>query len=421
MLDDRDRTILRHLRAAGPTGRSALAAATGLTPNAAGDRVRALLDAGLLRESAPAAPTGAAGRPAVPVSIAAGERGVVGLSLRPGGARAVRLDLTGAPLGPAADAPVPAGSRPAAVVGAAARLLRRALDGKPSDGGPLVVGVSATGFVDPVAGSLLGAAGDGRAAATSLRRLVRLAAGRPVVLQNDMQALAAAWRMTHGGTAGVGPIGGHNGRPTGGQDGAADEDVLLVRLGDGEVGGAALVAGRPNRGCVAGANEIGHARLGVETDRCYCGGVGCLERVCSTAHLRRLDGATGGAAGGAADGGRRGTLADRLSAWTAAGGSSEGDGDPALARLAGLVADGLAGAANFVRPHRLVIVGPLAADPAVAAVWRDLVARRVLGPIRRRMSVETPADATLEPAAAAGWLALAHLYTADWPAVDVAG
>ena len=53
------------------------------------------------------------------------------------------------------------------------------------------------------------------------------------------------------------------------------------------LGSALLIDGRPNRGCVTGANELGHTRLPVETDICFCGHPGCLERIVSTEFLRR--------------------------------------------------------------------------------------------------------------------------------------
>ena len=38
--------------------------------------------------------------------------------------------------------------------------------------------------------------------------------------------------------------------------------------------------------CIAG-NELGHTRFFVDTEKCYCGHPGCLERIFSTDFLQR--------------------------------------------------------------------------------------------------------------------------------------
>ena len=88
-----------------------------------------------------------------------------------------------------------------------------------------------------------------------------------MILENNMHALAAWWSLIH--------------------QADIDEDVLLVSIGDGQMGAALLIEGKPNRGCAIGANELGHMRFFVDTEICYCGHPGCLERVCSTEFLRR--------------------------------------------------------------------------------------------------------------------------------------
>ena len=97
--------------------------------------------------------------------------------------------------------------------------------------------------------------------------LYEMAGDRPLVLENNMHALAAWWLLMH--------------------QAESDEDVLLVSIMDGQMGAALLIDGRPNRGCATGANEIGHMRFFVDTETCYCGHPGCLERVVSTEFMKQ--------------------------------------------------------------------------------------------------------------------------------------
>src|SRR5207248_711724 len=94
----------------------------------------------------------------------------------------------------------------------------------------------------------------------SLKPLYEVASGMPIALENDVHAAAARWMLTHRSSE--------------------DQDVLLVGFDDGELGATMLIGGRANRGCVNSANELGHTRFFVETERCYCGHTGCLERIC---------------------------------------------------------------------------------------------------------------------------------------------
>src|SRR5205807_3952274 len=148
----------------------------------------------------------------------------------------------------------------------------------------------------------------------------------PVVLENDMHALAARWLLTHR---------------------AAGQDVLLVLVGDGRLGAAILVDGRPNRGCAIGANDLGHCRFFVDTEKCFCGHVGCLERIVSTDFLLRQNGHAG-RNGKSITPPPDGALLQRAAAY-------DGDpaSDPALNTILEYLACGLSNAINFVRPHRL--------------------------------------------------------------------
>src|SRR5439155_26811353 len=145
-------------------------------------------------------------------------------------------------------------------VAAAQSLLRESINDQ-----TLAIGVSVTGFVDPEARVTLHSSSFTGAGNASLEPLFETAGDRPIILENNMHALAAWWLLMH--------------------QAESDEDVLLVSLNDGQIGAALLIDGRPNRGCATGANELGHTRFFVDTETCYCGHPGCLERICSTEFL----------------------------------------------------------------------------------------------------------------------------------------
>jgi predicted NBD/HSP70 family sugar kinase len=166
----------------------------------------------------------------------------------------------------------------------------------------------------------------------------------PVVLENDMHALAARWLLTH--------------------QQEQDEDVLLVYFEDGQLGSAILIEGRPNRGCVTGANELGHTRLPVDTEVCFCGHPGCLERICSTPFLHR-------------QGSRTGTLAERAATFNTA--------DEPMKVMIEHLSTGLANAMNFTRANRLVLVSGLTRHTNFTRQLTAAIRQKVLGAIMECM------------------------------------
>jgi predicted NBD/HSP70 family sugar kinase len=301
----------------------------------------------------------------VPLEIDPAARHVIGLAIGRGGVEAQRLSLTGLPLGGVADRSV---SDPAQLVSAAARLLSQYV-GKDA----LAVGITVPGFVDPAAGAILFSSALPGRNSTSLAPAY-LAAGRlPVVLENDMHAIAARWFLAN--------------RPQGPQD------VLLVRVADGQLGAALLVDGRPNRGCATGGNELGHTRFpNVPTSRCYCGQTGCLERIVSTDFLGRDDGAT---------------LAERLAGY-------QPEADPRVEAMLGYLAHGLANAVNFIRPHRLVLVSPFVRHAAFIGELTRRTHELILVQLADRVGIDLWDEPPVGSAQTAGWLALADLLMGRW-------
>ena len=256
MLDSRQRDIVRTLWDQGRLSRWELHERTGLTPNNVGTLAEALLKMGVLREGM-AEPSGA-GRPRVPLEIDPLRRHVAGLAIAPGSVEACRVGLRGQPLGPPVSRSI---EDPSQVIQTAAVMLRKIVTDE-----TLAIGLSVTGFVDAEKHAVLfSSALPGKGPAT-LDPVYEAAGALPVILENDMHAMAARWLLTHR---------------------AAGQDVLLVLIEDGRLGAAMLIDGRPNRGCATGGNELGHSRFFIETQKCYCGHTGCLERIISTDFLQR--------------------------------------------------------------------------------------------------------------------------------------
>ena len=364
MIDPRQRDILQALQKAGPSSRWELHELTGQTPNRVGTVVQSLIDQKLVRERDPEPQR--LGRPRVPLEIDPAGRHLIGLSINPDGFDLCRLGLTGELLKRVASERVDS----ATLIKSAAKSLAAAVNEE-----TLGVGLTLPGFFDAESRTLLFSSVQRDAKPVSLRPLDKAAGDVPVVLGNDMQALAARWSLAH--------------------QAAPAQDVLLVWFDDGRMGSAFLAGGRPYRGCLSGANELGHTRFFVKTARCFCGQTGCLERIVSTDFLQR-------------QGGRKQTLADRAAKYV----KDEVSLRPMLQYLCG----GLSNAVNFLRPHRLVLVSPLATQ----AAFRDAVIRGtsdlLLSPLKAATAIEFWDQPAAEAAENAAWLATAELLWTGWDA-----
>mgnify|MGYP006268101061 CR=1 FL=1 len=358
-----EQRVLRHLWTEGPASRSDLAERYRLRRNDVGRLASDLIERGLIAEGRPTAL--GPGRPRVPLRLNAETGRVLGVMLEPGIASAGSLDLLGRPIGtPRTDR----ASQPERLIEAAASLVREA-----AHSGPHRIGLSVTGLAAHGEHRLLQSSLTPGGHAVSLEPIFHAAGDIPVVMQNDMHALAAQWLLAR-------RIGEH-------------EDVLVVLLRDAAVGAAMIIDGRPNRGCVLGGNEIGHTRLPVDTDRCFCGSRGCLERIFSSAFLRRLD-------PGAND------LAPRIAAFRSA--------DPPLQQIIEHVATALSNAVNFVRPARLVLVGPTMRHAPFADALTRRIREATLDALVDHLRVDRWDESESENTERAGWLALADLYRRGW-------
>jgi predicted NBD/HSP70 family sugar kinase len=359
----RQRTLLQSIWRSGRLSRRDLHEQTGIRPNTVGSDAAMLLKEGILRECT--TKSLGRGRPRVPLEIDPAKRHVIGIAIRPGHVEVGRLNL----LGHLLDTPVSrTTTNPSSIITATVELLEERIDDA-----TLGIGLSTPGFVDPVKKTILFSAMTSRTGAVSLKPAFDAAGKLPVVLENDMHALAARWLLTH--------------------QQEQDEDVLLVYFEDGQLGSAILIEGRPNRGCVTGANELGHTRLPVETDVCFCGHPGCLERICSTPFLLR-------------QGSPKGTLAERAATFVV--------GDEPMRVMMDHLATGFANAMNFTRANRLVLVSELTRHHAFTKRLTSAIRERVLGEIMERMRIDVWDQPAARSAETAGWLALASLYYEGW-------
>jgi predicted NBD/HSP70 family sugar kinase len=377
MLTRYERAILQTLWHRGPLSRWELHQATGMTPNQSGETVGQLLAQDLVQESEPR--RRGRGRPAVPVSIDDKSRHVLGLAIQPGQVTVNSLSLRGEPTGEPTSVVVNA---PTDLVDCATQSLMAHQTSRP----PLAIGLSLPGFVDPLEHAVLSSsAWRGEEPENSylgtLEPIYKAAGDVPVVLDNDMHALTARWLLSY-------------------PEERAD-DLLLVHIEDGRFGASLVIGGRPNRGCVTGANEMGHTRFFVDTAQCYCGHTGCLERIVSTDYLHRLAPP------------EEGTLPEQAERYQS--------GHPeSMETILDYLACGLGNALNFVRPERLVLVSSWLNHGTIQQALIDQTLKQAFPPIAERVRIECVTGPGTTSAENAGWLAIAELLEGNWSAIDEA-
>jgi len=358
-----ERDLARLLWTQGALSRRDVAERTGIHPTLVGNAAAELIRLGIARDAAATRQSGpVGGRPRLPVEIDPAARHVIGLAISPYSAEVVRLNLRGHPLGTAQSTKT--GLTGAKLITAAGGLL-----GQFRNEQTLCIGVSVPGFIDLVSRKLLLSAASPDTRDLPLEVIYQKATGLPVMLDNDMHALSARWLLAHRAPA--------------------DEDVLLAWIGDGAIGASLLVEGKPNRGCVTGANELGHVGTGLPTPRCFCGRSGCLERVFSTQFVQR-NVKTKHA--------KNADLATEL--------AQHGD----CAGVTGVLAAVLANAANLFRPHRVVIASNYVRYGAFTALLGRELNAGLLPGIAGKVRLDWWDQAAATSAETAAWLALAAIY-----------
>jgi predicted NBD/HSP70 family sugar kinase len=334
--------VLRLLLERGPMARRDIATTLGLTPATITNVTRELIRLDLIEERNGHAHVADA-RKAVPLDVRGAGAAALGINLgRPGAALCV-VDLRGTVL---AEARLPyADHAPASVTQAVAATGQRLLAESMVDDRRLVgvsVGVAgvvapdrdairahlALGWRDVPFGALLGAA-----------------LGRPVVVENNVHAMAVNERL-FGVAAGAG-------------------DVVLLFV-SATIGAGVLVDGALHRGHHASAGLVGHIVVEPDGPLCSCGSRGCLEAVASTEAIVE-----------AWEPQRAGPHAPSYPRFLAATRAGDERARRLLARQAYHVGGAVAHLLHVLDPDLVVLAGPGAVDDVDLAgeSWLEIVRR----------------------------------------------
>jgi predicted NBD/HSP70 family sugar kinase len=246
------RLLLQLLREQGPTSRTDLAEASGLSNGAVTRIVTELMEEGFLVEQSIGVSTG--GRRPVLLDLDTTGRVVAGLKLMDDAILAVLVDLKGT---------VVANSRTAlrshdakVVLARAAKAIERLMDGIGAPHDRLAgVGLCMPGTIDWQTG-VCQLAPFFNWHDVHVGELLHDLTGVPVAVDNDVNALAVAESLF--------------GR------GRTARDFAVITLGRG-VGAGLVTGGRVYRGASGGAGEFGHVVSELGGRRCECGKAGCLE------------------------------------------------------------------------------------------------------------------------------------------------
>ncbi|HEX7009993.1 MAG TPA: ROK family protein, partial [Phycisphaeraceae bacterium] len=321
--------------------RADLHARLGIRKNTVGQDVAALIEAGLIREGPQQRDT--VGRPGTLLEVDPTRRHVLGLVIDPGYVACGRVNLLGQAVGDRREATV---AQPQRLIPTAARFVRALVNEA-----TLAVGLMVPGFIDATRHQVLFSASWPGLRHISLRAIAGATGGVPLYLENLTNAMATRWLME---------------RAT-----APAREHLLIYLSDGAIGATLTVGGRPMPGCIVGSNELGHTRLAVTgTPRCYCGAVGCLERIFSTEYLQQLDSASP-------------ALPEAIQRHNGRAAPS-----PALTRLTQLLAVGIANAVNFTRCGQVTLMSDLPGSEPYLHSLIQAIQPLILDELSERVRIE---------------------------------
>ena len=362
IIDSSQRSILRSLWFNGPLSRSELHELTDMTPNAVGNEISQLQRLGLVKELHPKPSTG--GRPQIPLILDPSSRRILGISIEPGQVEVAELGLNGELTLAPISKTVQQESRllPAATRLAQAHCARRTL----------MAAASITGLIDRATGSILLSSSAPHQSHLNTSVLLKGLDDVPLIIGNDLHAAARRWAVTHRSQL--------------------REDTLLIAFDDGRMGAVMVINGRPNHGCIMGANELGHTRFPVNTPMCYCGQSGCLERIFSGEFL--------GSGVLPADFSRRVEKPDNQ--------------DVKVMEMLNLLIMAFSNAVNFVRPSRLVLASRFMGDAAFADCLTGGIRRSLLPHLSQRVTIDAWNIKVAGSSETAAWLGLASLLFESW-------
>ena len=361
-IGERRRKLLRALRDHGRLSRQQLHDATGVRINTVGNDIKALLRAGIVQECETEPSDG--GRPRTPLEIDMRTRQIVGLAIRPNHAEICSLNLSGELARPVEELHA---DDAVALVERSARTLMEHTD--PSTIG---VGMTVPGLIDTASGRAYLSAAFPKAREISLVPICQAVHGLPLVINSLMVGMGAEWLLAN---------------PS-----EWERDVILIHLDDGRVGAVHLTEGRPAHGSIGGSSEIGHFQLPVETATCYCGQVGCLERVFSSEFLSR-------------NGGQDQDLTRHLEA---------NDLNENVKQVLSLTAMCIANVVNVTKPNKLVVLSESQFSPTARRFLADTIRRRTFSVLADIVEIDFEKKRAVSKAQAASRLALTSLYYDGW-------
>jgi predicted NBD/HSP70 family sugar kinase len=275
--------------------------------------------------------------------VAAERYAVLGVKIAPGTVTGVIADLEARVMAQR-QRDLSAAHDPATVIEVAADVVRElAGEDAAGRGQVLGVGVGIGGHVDSRAGlvvrsGILGWTG------VPLAAPLAAATGLPVVIDNDVNALAIAERW-FGAGRGI-------------------RSFVLVTVGPG-IGSAFLLNGEPLTGASGLAGELGHIPVRLDGAPCGCGNRGCLETITSDQSILRDIAARGGT---------------RYPGIAAAIEQARSGADPVAAAafesMGTALGRALATVCNLFNPERIILTGERAAaydlyGPACERGWRS--------------------------------------------------
>ncbi len=248
--------ILAQLGANGPASRADLARALSVSPALVTQLTKDLLADGLIAELEQAPSSG--GRPARMLGLVASAGRAVGVKVVADHVAFVEVGIDGRVLRSASE---PFDAMASTYLTELVERIRHFLDG--GGGAPLLgIGVGVPGSVDqPGSGVVDAPALDW--SKVELGDALRRALGLPVIVENNVNALAVAERLF-----GLG---------------RSHDHFLVVTIGTG-IGAGIVVDGAVLRAANGGAGEIGHIPV-AEGPRCHCGNDGALEALMGEAAL----------------------------------------------------------------------------------------------------------------------------------------
>lgn len=309
--------ILGLLGTQGPTSRAAIARRLRLSPATVTQVTKELMLRGSVRELTSVPSNG--GRPATLLGLAQSDAGAIGVKITPDHLAIVDVSIAGQVL---RSRTVPFDPSRRSAIEDFTAVLRDSVAEHP--GQLLGVGVGVPGSVDAqfngvVTSSMIGWN------RVPLGEELRRALGVPVLIDNDVHAVAAA-QLLYGA-------------------GRDFDTYLVITIGLG-IGCAVVVDRAIYRGAHGGAGEIGHIPVTLDGPECQCGATGCLEAHIGGPALVR-DARRAGVIG------PRGTI-DTLRRAADAG---EPAAVAAFGRAGQMLGRGIAGVANTLDPQAIVLLG----------------------------------------------------------------